>query len=506
MDIQHDPVQPFIALPLPIIPGSADFVKYKKLLTRIGLFLDTSDVERQFLALAVAKIEKATKKKLSPKNRDRTMRHAALTLRCNIVRVLAQKDFREMAVQLADSYLLRRFCRLDGPNAPKKSPSKTTLQRMAAEMDASSIIGLVQHLIRVASTPKGGICKEGGLLSPIRLDVILMDPTCVELNIHFPTDWVLLRDAIRSMLETIQTVRRHGLLYRMPNPQSLSSQANKLAMQMSQAARRGNGGDRKMRKQTLRELKKLAKVVQAHGERYRDLLKTKREETDLSEKAASRFIRSLDNILAKLPAALHQAHERIIGERQVKNEEKILSLFEPHAKVYTRGKAGAEVEFGLQLQIGECMDGLIVDWELVDGAPLNDTQHVPRYLKRMRSRPRTMKPRFLVSDRGYSSRENERLLAAEKIESMICPKDPAQMAKKMGSALFSEYQRRRAQTEARISILKHGFIGSRMPAKGRDRQEKHVVWAMLAHNLWVLARLPNRFDEAEPESGDRQRS
>jgi len=358
----------------------------------------------------------------------------------------------------------------------------------------------------VASTPKGGICKEGGLLSPIRLDVILMDSTCVELNIHFPTDWVLLRDAIRSMLETIQTVRRHGLLYRMPNPQSLSSQANKLAMQMSQAARRGNGGDRKMRKQTLRELKKLAKVVQAHGERYRDLLKTKREETDLSEKAASRFIRSLDNILAKLPAALHQAHERIIGERQVKNEEKILSLFEPHAKVYTRGKAGAEVEFGLQLQIGECMDGLIVDWELVDGAPLNDTQHVPRYLKRMRSRPRTMKPRFLVSDRGYSSRENERLLAAEKIESMICPKDPAQMAKKMGSALFSEYQRRRAQTEARISILKHGFIGSRMPAKGRDRQEKHVVWAMLAHNLWVLARLPNRFDEAEPESGNRQRS
>ncbi len=65
-----------------------------------------------------------------------------------------------------------------------------------------------------------------------------------------------------------------------------------------------------------------------------------------------------------------------------------------------------------------------------------------------------------------------------------------------------EYQRRRAQTEARISILKHMFIGTKMPAKGRDRQEKHVAWAVLTHNLWVLARLPNRFDEAE-EPDDR---
>lgn len=497
MDIQHDPIQPYIALPLPILPGSVDFVKHEKLLNRIGLLLDVSDVERQFVELAVEKIERESKKKLSPAKRDRAMRYAALSLRCNIARMLSQKDFREMAVQVADSYLVRRFCRLDGPNAPKMSPSKSTLQRMAAETDASVLFALIQHLTKVASTPGGGLCKNGGLIEPIRLDVILMDSTCIELNIHFPTDWVLLRDAIRSMLETIKTIRRHGLLHRMPNPRSLASRANKLAMEMSQAARRGIGGNKKMRKQTLRELKKLVKVVQAHGERYRDLLRTKREETDLSEKEARRFIRSLDNILEKLPAAIHQAHERIIGERQVKNEEKILSLFESHAKVYTRGKAGADVEFGLQLQIGECMDGLIVDWELVDGAPLNDTKHVPRYLDRMHTRPAEMKPRFLVTDRGYSSKENERLLAEEKIESMICPKDPARLAEKMGSEFFSEYQRRRAQTEARISILKHMFIGARMPAKGQSRQEKHVAWAVLTHNLWVLANLPNRFDEAE---------
>jgi Transposase DDE domain len=505
MDMQQDLVQPFIAIPLPLLAGSADFIKHEKLLMRIDQLLDVSNVERKFVEQAVASIEKADGKKLDPKSRIRAVRHASLSLRCNIARMLTQKDFRELAVQLADSYLLRRFCRLDGPHAPKKSPSKTTLQRMAAETDAATISALVQEMLNSASSTEGPVCQEFGLIEPIRLDVLLMDSTCLELNIHFPTDWVLLRDACRSMLETIMTIRRHGLTHRMPDPKTLLSRANKLAMKMSQAARRGKGGGgRKVRKQVLRELKKLTKNIQAHAQRYRDLLSTNREKTDLSEGQAKRFIRSLDNILEQLPAAIHQAHERIIGERKVSNDEKILSLYESHAKVYTRGKAGAEVEFGLQLQIGENMDGLIMDWELVEGSPRNDTQHIRPYIERMHARPVEMKPRFIVTDRGYSSQDNEKLLVEEGIESMLCPKDSALMAEKMGSSLFAEYQRRRAQTEARISILKHGFIGAKMPAKGFERQKQHVAWAILTHNLWVLARRPNRFDEISDETIGRQ--
>jgi hypothetical protein len=49
----------------------------------------------------------------------------------------------------------------------------------------------------------------------------------------------------------------------------------------------------------------------------------------------------------------------------VSNEEKILSLYEGHAAVYVRGKAGAEVEFGSQLLLAEAECGLLTDWELV---------------------------------------------------------------------------------------------------------------------------------------------
>ena len=38
-------------------------------------------------------------------------------------------------------------------------------------------------------------------------------------------------------------------------------------------------------------------------------------------------------VLERLPQAIGQAHERIAGERQVKNTEKILRLDESHAAV-----------------------------------------------------------------------------------------------------------------------------------------------------------------------------
>ena len=69
-------------------------------------------------------------------------------------------------------------------------------------------------------------------------------------------------------------------------------------------------------------------------------------------------------VLEQLPAVVHQAHERIIGERPVANAEKVLSLYEPDTAVVTRGKAGAQVEFGYSLFVVEQRDGLIVDWAM----------------------------------------------------------------------------------------------------------------------------------------------
>jgi len=71
-----------------------------------------------------------------------------------------------------------------------------------------------------------------------------------------------------------------------------------------------------------------------------------------------------DQVLELLPQAQKQAHERIIGGRLVENREKILSLYEPDVHVIVRGKAGAEVEFGNTMPLGENRQGLILDFQI----------------------------------------------------------------------------------------------------------------------------------------------
>ena len=54
---------------------------------------------------------------------------------------------------------------------------------------------------------------------------------------------------------------------------------------------------------------------------------------------------------------------------------------------------------------------------------------------------------------------------------------------------FAALQKRRSQTEARIGIFKNVFLGRPLRAKGFENRQRAVAWAVLTHNLWLLARM-----------------
>ncbi len=60
---------------------------------------------------------------------------------------------------------------------------------------------------------------------------------------------------------------------------------------------------------------------------------------------------------------------------------------------------------------------------------------------------------------------------------------------------FVFHQNRRSQTEGRIGIFKNNFTGSPIKNKKFEYKNISVAWAVLTHNLWVLARL-DYIDEA----------
>ena len=213
---------------------------------------------------------------------------------------------------------------------------------------------VINALLRKAGTAITDGKKVLDLEEPLDLSAMFLDTTCVKAHIHFPVDWVLLRDGVKSLVQSVELIRSHGLKSRMCEPQEFITKINRLSMKMTHTRRKKNG--KKERKRVLREMKRLVGVVRGHGRRYRTLLDLNWQATDWSRPQAEQVLKRIDSVMEALPAAVKQAHERIIGERQVANDEKLLSLFEPDIHVIVRGKAGEQVEFGNLLVLGERSD------------------------------------------------------------------------------------------------------------------------------------------------------
>jgi len=473
------PEQKYLSPILPRVKASKDYRDRKALLDKCNELLESTGMEIRFQELALEKTQAESRAILSDKQKLSIQQWTSQALRCNIARVFAGDSFRQFAIHLAESTLLQDFCRLIKFDEVR-IPGKSTLQEYSEAFEEDEIQEII--VLLTGSTQKKS--AEIGLEESFDNSVVLMDSTCMELNIHFPTDWVLLRDAVRTLTKAIECIRKHGLKSRIQTPSEFRKKMNKLCIAMTHQKRTKDS--RKRKKDILRKMKRLSLCVEKHASRYYQLLLEQWEKTDLSHAEADQILKRIDNIREQLPKAIKQVHERIIGERKVPNDRKILSLYEPHSQVYYRGKSGRPTEFGLQLLVGESLEGLIVDWDLVEGAPKNDTQHLQPCLERLRAS--SIEIINAVGDRGFASQKNSEYLLKNEIGDHLCPRNVIDLQTRLREKKFSNFQKRRAQTEARISILKHRFIGPTIPVKGIKRQKKHVAWSVLTHNLWVVAR------------------
>jgi hypothetical protein len=483
------PLEQYLLPDLPTIVGNVDYQTLRAQLLRMHQLLVDGGIERDFIArsvnhrrpLAVKRYQK------SGKYEKLVREHSARALRCNLARVLLKEDFRSLSVRLADSPLLQRFvgiARLDAVVVP----SKSSLQRYEQWLPEREVRAVVERLLQLAAQPESEPMNQPlDLAEPLELDVYFLDMSCVKANIHWPADWVLLKDAVQTLMAATELIRREGLRHRMEEPKTFLTRINRLCIEMGQGRRQM--GSAKKRKAVLRKMKRLVKVVRGHAVRHRDLLDQDWSQTGWTRRQAEQILKRIDLVLTQLPAAVKQAHERIIGERPVKSADKILSFYEPDAHVIVRGKAGAEVEFGNTLVLGEADDGVIVDWQLLREQAPADCHQVGPSLSRMQE-VFPDRVRGIVTDRGCDSQDNAESLAFVGIKNGLCPKNPREMKRRFEDPEFAAWQKRRAQTESRIAIFKREFLGQPLRSKGFAHRELMVTWAVFVHDLWMLARRP----------------
>lgn len=452
-----------------------------RILTESGLeFEFASDYLEQ---IRLAGIEASGKQnfKLKDKAIEKHTLNAVRALRCNYLRLELHTSFRSAAFLMAASEDFRRFI-FGGDFANNKSPGKSKLQEFASIVP-EEVIRKLNALLAKTFAAEGNVFQEFELEEPLDVKDIFIDSTCLMARIHFPVDWVLLRDAVRTLVKAILCIRRHGLKHRIPAPESFLSQINSCCMEMSNCRRRKDS--ERNRKKVLRKMKRLCNLVKNHAARYRDVLFGNRRKTDLSDKQIYRIVERIDNVIEKLPDAIEQAHRRIIRGEKLNADEKILSLYDDNAAAIVRGKTNAEIEFGNELFIAEQRNGFIVDWQLYEDKTA-DQKKFREFMARYN--PQNHGVQSITSDRGFTGKPNSEELEKHNIYNGLRPRSPSELETKNNEEKFKPLQKRRSQTEGRIAAVKR-FIGQHMPCRKFEDKKSHTAWSVLTHNLHLLAKM-----------------
>jgi IS5 family transposase len=255
---------------------------------------------------------------------------AESVLRCGLLKQHRQLSYEELAFHLEDSASFRAFARLPLSWTPKKS----ALQRTISAIRAETWEAINRILIAGARQEKVETGK-----------VVRLDSTVTAALMHEPSDSSLLWDGVRVMVRLLKRAEAlvGALVWRNHR------RAAKKRARAIQYAR-----DRLKRVEHYRELIKLTRATLA----YADL-------------AAAQLWQASD----PMAAALWQAEfchyrpliERIIGQTErrvlrgeaVAANEKIISLFEPHADIIVKG--GREVQYGHKLNLATGRSGMILD-------------------------------------------------------------------------------------------------------------------------------------------------
>lgn len=485
--------------PVPILPRKpcAIYLNYRRELEGIDHILHHSDLDHFVLDEALKRRRQlAEDDKAFHRGLDKFISYTRSAFRIGILRAhKGGASVRNLEVTLADSPLEQWFCFLENFDdllAPSKSSVDRAKNHISADVLDKAFAMLLQKAAS-APTQESSVLESAinllGFEVPVDLHNVWYDSTCHCPDIHFPVDWVQLGDCCRTLLKATRCIRKHGIKNRMPKggPDKFLRHLNQLTISLGNARRRKDS--KTQRKKITRQLKDFSRRMARHARTHRDLLVRDRAlKTELSPGQAALIIQRIDHVLELLPQAIKQTHERIIGERRVPNDEKILSIYEPVTKVLVRGKSGAEVEYGNPLLLGENRDGLIVHWDLFEDVR-SDSKLLLGALEATEETIGT-KLKEVSADRGFSDERTREKVARDRPDLVdhICPRSPVKLAEKMKDPDFRTSQTRRAQTEARVAIITNNYQRGRSLSKGLDSQRQELRWVMLAHNLRILSR------------------
>jgi transposase, IS5 family len=276
-------------------------------------------------------------------------------LRSLILMRVKNWNYRELRERIADGYTLRQFTDFYCQSVPQHDAFNRAFNRLTPETLQKINEWVVQAAVDLR-------LEDGQKLR--------VDSTVVQTDIHHPTDNTLLWDVVRVLTRLVGRLRQAV-------GQPLPGFHNR-----TRAARR-----------RMQEIQRLTpkERFERQAEKYRELIGMTEEVVSCARKAVEQTqkFRGQD-LLADLSVrelrkqivhycelgdrVIDQARRRVLEGEQVPNAEKIYSIFEPHTDLIKRGKIQTPLEFGHKVFLAESAQGLITQYEVLQGNPGDDRQ------------------------------------------------------------------------------------------------------------------------------------
>lgn len=165
------------------ISRSAGFAKADE------LDFEKSGLEKLFVQLSLEHYEKELQKEgkvIEEWMRAEHIKWSKRALRCTILWHLLGESFRGMSMGLAECQMFQLFCKLDDFEK-MHIPSRSTLHNYEHWLSQEQIIFVLEKLTVALSDEEKA--EKMRLEVALKMEVAYMDTTCLEANIHFPTDW-----------------------------------------------------------------------------------------------------------------------------------------------------------------------------------------------------------------------------------------------------------------------------------------------------------------------------
>ncbi len=212
---------------LPVVFGAKDYREFRETIEEMDPFLTTSRIEHRMLVQHLTSSERSNPEKAGS-NSYKWLRRA---LRYAILLGITGLSFRELAHRVADSAIFQWFTHTIGVDGVRPV-AKSTIERFEKIFPCETVTKLILDCNMAVANPGGAqelLYSETALM----FDEIFADTTCVKSNIHFPVDWILLRDATRTLIKAIELIRAQGLKHRMGDPKKFLRDMNKLCIEMT---------------------------------------------------------------------------------------------------------------------------------------------------------------------------------------------------------------------------------------------------------------------------------